>query len=96
VDRRVAGQGEKCVLLVKGQQFGEIVETHDNGATYVLFPDGLEDCGYQTELLADGHVPVAVTKVIKGDGTWMYFAPGPVTKINPTGTQWYTRGGVFV
>jgi NAD(P)H-hydrate repair Nnr-like enzyme with NAD(P)H-hydrate dehydratase domain len=95
VDRRVAGQGEKCVLLVKEQQFGEVVATDATTCT-VLLPDGRDSFVKKSEIAEGAFSAVPATKIFKGDGTWMYFAPGTVTKINPTGTQWYTRGGVFV
>lgn len=101
MDRRIAGQGERCVLLVRDQQYVEIIESFTDcntgrAALGVMFPTGREDCAYKDDLFATGWLPVTTTKVIKGDGSWMYFAPGTPGPRNMTGTQWFTRGGVFV
>lgn len=94
MDRRVAGQGEGCLLLVSGQEFAEIIASTPDKVLTLLKPDGVEKRGMLSEFA--GWAPVPAKKIIKGDGTWMYWAPGAATKHNVTGSQWYTRGGVFV
>lgn len=97
MDRRVAGQGEACVLAVSATkpQFGEIVQT-DAAFCHLLLPDGSESFVRKSEIADGTFRAVKATKVLKADGSWMYFAPGTQHKLNMTGTQWYTRGGVFV
>lgn len=96
MDRRIAGQGEACVLAMNAkQQFGEIVETSETHCA-LLLPDGQASYCSKAELASGVFTAVPATKVIKGNGEWMYFAPGVKSPRNVTGTAWFTRGGVFV
>lgn len=92
MDRRVAGQGERCVILVRDQECAEIIQKDGNVLT-LLRPDGTEKRGLAEEFA--GWAPVLVTKIIKAVG-WMYYAPGTVGRFNLTGTNWYTVDGVNV
>jgi hypothetical protein len=94
VASRVANHDEKAVLLVNGQDYGEIIERTPDKVLHVLRGDGTVKRGLEEEFT--GWRLVMATKVVKADGTWMYFAPGTKGPRNITGTQWYTRGGVFV
>lgn len=82
------------MLLVAGQDFAEIIASTVEKVLTLLKPNGEEKRGLLAEFA--GWAPVTATKVVKGDGTWMYYVPGTPHKHNLSGTQWYTRGGVFV
>lgn len=93
MDRRVGGQGDRCVLVVdRNNQFGEVTHTDGEFCT-LLMPDGRESFCKKSEV-SDGTMrAVVATKVIKADGTWMYFADSTNPE-NRTKTAWYTKDGV--
>jgi hypothetical protein len=83
--------GEPAVLLVREQEFFEIIEKEDD-ALVLMRPTREEFCALVTDLV--GFVPVQAKRIIKPSGERMYFAPGKAHAHNYTGVTWYTTGGV--
>lgn len=96
MDRRIAGQGERCVLAIDAQgHFGEVIRT-DATHCYLLMPDGRESFCSKAELSEGKMRATPALKVIKPDGTWVYIGEAPKCQRNPNGTAVFSREGVFV
>lgn len=83
--------GDAAVLLVRGQEFYEVLE-RESDAVYLVAPSGEESVRLLSELV--GFVPVEAKRIVKPSGERMYYAPGKVHAHNYTGVTWYTVGGV--
>lgn len=83
------------MIFVRGQTpVAEIIESTAD-TVRLLFINGVESpVVTKAELAEAGFVPTLATKIIKGDGTWMYYAPS-ANPLNKTQTKWFTREGTY-
>ena len=84
-------QTNLAVLLVRGQEFFEVLEREDD-AVYLRYPNGEEDVKLLSEL--SGFTLVEAKRIEKPGGEFVYYAAGAQHKLNYTGVKWYTKGGV--
>lgn len=85
-DMRVAGQGERCVLLVKGDAYWEILQKVGDGI--LIQSHNAQRYALASEMMADGYEGKSAVKVIKANGTWMYC----VDSTDADHPWWYVAG----
>lgn len=83
--------GASTVLLVKDQLFFEIIRKDGNMLELL---DAANQRTMTTVEDMAGFAPIQATRVIKGNGERVYFAPGKKHQFNMTGVTWYTKGGI--
>jgi hypothetical protein len=76
VENRIpAVQGEKCVILVRGDMYFELLHKDGDGVD-IMGPTGGMAAGSIAQLQAAGFVGRQAVKLVKTDGSWMYMAMG--------------------
>lgn len=85
-DMRVAGQCEKCVLLVKDNAYWEVL--HKVGDGLIVQSHNAQREASWAAMQAEGYEPKEVIKIIKANGTWMY----SVTSTDENRPWWYVAG----
>lgn len=74
-DKLPALQGEKCVILTKGDMYFELLHK-DGDAVEIMGPHGVRAAGSIAQLQGAGFVGRQAIKLLKTDGSWMYMSPG--------------------
>lgn len=87
MNRRIGAHDDRCVLLVNGTEFAEVIAT-DGPQFTLLFPTGEEKVGTRQDF--NGWVLRPAKKIVKADGTWCYYSESSNPK-NPTKTSWFHR-----
>lgn len=68
-------QGEKCVILAKGDMYFELLHK-DGDAVEIMGPTGGRAAGSIAQLQGAGFVGRPAIKLVKTDGSWMYMSHG--------------------
>ena len=75
VDKAPAIQGEKCVILARGDMYFELLHK-DGDAVSIMGPTGGIADGSIAQLQTAGFVGRQAIKLLKTDGSWMYMSHG--------------------
>lgn len=74
--------------------YAEVIESAPETVT-LMYPDGEEHVVSKVEIAAEHFIPQMVGKIIRGDGSAMYWQDVAVTTHNKNGLRWFTRAGIY-